>query len=141
MGKVISEINKSIKIIEEEINKKLPKEIEKLTKQTGIGEITGAIIYTELKGKKMTKAQPAGYCGAAPVECSGGLTAKYRANRRGNRTLNSILYSISVLQTRFDKEGSKYFQKKLAEGKSKRHTRKCLARQISNQIWKALCIE
>jgi len=138
MGKVISEINQSIKILEEEIKNNLPKEVERLTQQTGIGEITGAIIYTELKGKKMTKAQLASYCGVAPVECSSGMTTKYRANRRGNRTLNSILFSISVLQTRFDDEGSKYYQKKLSEGKSKRHARKCLARQISNQIWKAL---
>ena len=54
------------------------------------------------------------------------------------RTLNSLLYSISIFQSRFDEEGSKYFQKKLAEGKSKRLARKCLARQVSNQIWKIL---
>ena len=35
-----------------------------------------------------------------------------------NRTLNSVLYSISLHQSRFDKIGSEYFSKKLQEGKS-----------------------
>ena len=51
-------------------------------------------------------------------------------NKRGNRILNSILYSISVQQSRFDEIGSQYFMKKLQEGKSRRHARKCLSRQI-----------
>ena len=50
----------------------------------------------------------------------------------------SLLYSISIFQSRFDTEGSKYFQKKIAEGKSKKLARKHLARQVSNQIWKIL---
>ena len=86
----------------------------------------------------MTKAQLANYTGVAPVECSSGLSSKFRNNKRGNRTLNSVLYSVSLHQSRFDKIGSEYFSKKLQEGKSIRHARKCLARQISNLIWKAL---
>ena len=48
------------------------------------------------------------------------------------------LPTISIFQSRFDTEGSKYFQKKIAEGKSKKLARKHLARQVSNQIWKIL---
>lgn len=131
----------SIKILEEEIKKNTPKQIEKLRELTGIGTLTASIIYTETKGKKMTKAQFASYCGVAPVECSGGLTTNYRNNKRGNRTLNSLLYSISILQSGFDDAGTAYFQKKISEGKTKRHARKCLARQLCNQIWKLLYSE
>ena len=105
---------------------------------TGIDTLTASIFYTETKGKKMSKAQFASYCGVAPVECSSGLSTRFRNNKRGNRTLNSLLYSISIFQSRFDTEGSKYFQKKIAEGKSKKLARKHLARQVSNQIWKIL---
>lgn len=83
----------------------------------------------------MSKAQFASYCGVAPVECSSGLSTRFRNNKRGNRTLNSLLYSISIFQSRFDAEGSKYFQKKISEGKSKKLARKHLARQVSNQFF------
>ena len=49
------------------------------------------------------------------------------------------LYYFNILfQSRFDEECSKYFQKKLAEEKSKRLASKCFAGQVSNQIWKIL---
>ena len=128
----------SVRKLEEQIQKLTLEQVNKLREITGIETLTAAIFYTETKGKKMSKSEFANYCGVAPVECSSGLTTKFRNNKRGNRTLNSLLYSISIFQSRFDEEGSKYFQKKLAEGKSKRLARKCLARQVSNLIWKIL---
>jgi transposase len=128
----------SIKKLEEQIQKATPEKVNKLREITGIETLTASIFYTETKGNKMSKAEFASYCGVAPVECSSGLSTRFRNNKRGNRTLNSLLYSISIFQSRFDEEGSKYFQKKLAEGKSKRLARKCLARQVSNLIWKIL---
>ena len=138
LAEVLKSMNITIKKLEEEIEDLLPEQARKLTTITGIRTLTAAIIYTELKGKKMTKAQLASYSGVAPVECSSGLSSKFRNNKRGNRTLNSVLYSVSLHQSRFDKIGAEYFSKKLQEGKSKRHARKCLARQVSNLIWKAL---
>lgn len=140
LAEVLKSINITIKKLEEEIEKLLPEQARKLTTITGIRTLTAAVIYTELKGKKMTKAQLANYAGVAPVECSSGLTSKFRNNKRGNRTLNSVLYSVSLHQSHFDIIGSEYFSKKLQEGKSKRHARKCLARQVSNLIWKALFV-
>ena len=131
----------SIKKLEDQIQVLTPEKVNKLREITGIETLTASILYTETKGKKMSKAEFASYCGVAPVECSSGLSTKFRNNKRGNRTLNSLLYSISIFQSRYDKEGSKYFQKKLAEGKSKRLARKCLARQVSNLIWKTLFLD
>lgn len=128
----------SIKKLEEQIQKATPIKASKLKEITGIKTLTASVFYTETKGKKMSKAEFASYCGVAPVEYSSGLSTRFRNNKRGNRTLNSLLYSISIFQSKFDEKGSKYFQKKLQEGKSKKHARKCLARQVANQIWKIL---
>ena len=84
----------------------MSKKVEKLKTITCIDTLTASIIYTETKGKKMTKSQFANYCGVAPVECSSRLSTNFRNNKRGNRILNSILYSISLCQSRFDKIGS-----------------------------------
>lgn len=86
----------------------------------------------------MTKSQFASYCGVAPVECSSGISTNFRNNKRGNRTLNSILYSISLHQSRYDKIGAAGFEKKMNEGKTKRHARKCLARRLADIIYKEL---
>lgn len=138
MAKNLQIQTETIKEFEDKIEQNTPEKAKKLKELTGIDTLTASIFYTETKDKKMTKAQFASYCGVAPVECSSGLSSRHRNNKRGNRTLNSLLYSISIFQSRFDAEGSKYFQKKMAEGKSKKLARKHLARQVSNLIWKIL---
>ena len=135
MAKNLKIQSETIKEFEGKIQENTPEKAKKLKELTGIDTLTASIFYTETKGKKMSKAQFASYCGVAPVECSSGLSTRFRNNKRGNRTLNSLLYSISIFQSRFDKEGSKYFQKKISEGKSKKLARKHLARQVSNQIF------
>ena len=127
-----------MKLIEKEIEVLLPQRAQELTQFTGISTLNAAIIYTETKGKKMTKAQFASYTGVEPVDCSSGLTQKHRNNRRGNRQLNSLFYQMSIHQSLYDEKGSEYFNKKLAEGKTKRHARKCLSRQLCNLVWKIL---
>lgn len=138
MAKILKIQSETIKEFEDNIQKNTPDKAKKLREFTGIDTLTASIFYTETKGKKMTKAQFASYCGVAPVDCSSGLTTRHRNNKRGNRTLNSLLYSISIFQSRFDEKGTIYFQRKISEGKSKKLARKHLARQISNQIWKIL---
>lgn len=138
MAKNLKIQSETIKEFEAKIQQNTPEKAKKLKELTGIDTLTASIFYTETKGKKMTKSQFASYCGVAPVECSSGLSSRFRNNKRGNRTLNSLLYSISIFQSRFDSEGAKYFQKKITEGKSKKLARKHLARQVSNLIWKIL---
>ena len=139
-GKMLQTLNESIKILKEEIDKLTPEQANKLTTITGIDTLTAATIYTEIKGKEMTKAQFASYCGVAPIDCSSGMSDKHRNNHRGNRILNSILFTIAITQIKYDEKGSAYYLKKLQEGKSKKVARKHLQRQLSNLIWKTLFI-
>ena len=114
---------------------------KKLTAITGISTLSAGTIYTEIKGKKMTRSQFASYCGVAPVDCSSGMSEKLRNNHRGNRILNSILYATAIHQIRYDEIGSAYYMKKLQEGKAKKVARKHLQRQLSNLIWKKLFVD
>ncbi|MDD3013737.1 MAG: hypothetical protein PHC34_08560 [Candidatus Gastranaerophilales bacterium] len=52
--------------------------------------------------------------------------------------MNCVFFRLSLHQSRFDEEGKKYYEKKLAEGKSKRHARKCLARRLVNIVFKLM---
>jgi transposase len=137
-GKALSDFNRAIKDFEKEIEKSLPEKALKLKQLKGIGDLTAAIIYTETKGKIISPEALASYAGIAPVEHSSGKSKKHRNNKAGNRRLNCIFYRISIHQSRFDEKGKAYYEKKLAEGKTKRHARKCLARQLVRLVFNLL---
>lgn len=140
LGNQLYPLNKSILELEKHIEEELPEKAKKLDDLKGIGAITAATIYTELKGKKMTKAQLASYAGIAPVENSSGKRNYHKNNKGGNRILNCVFYQMSKKQVKHDEQGRAYYKKKLAEGKSPKHARKCLARQLVNLVWKILFV-
>lgn len=137
-GKILESVLFGIKNLEEEIEKEIPEPAKALTQIEGISTITACTIYAETKGKLTNKAQFASYCGVAPVDCSSGRTTRKRNNKGGNRILNSIFYSLSIAQKRYNEKAKAYYEKKLGEGKSPRHARKCLARQLTNIVFKIL---
>ena len=137
-AKILNELNSALKTIEQEIEENLPQKAQKLKQLKGISDIVAATIYTETKGKLISKEALASYCGVAPVERSSGRSSRHRNNKGGNRILNSIFFRLSIMQARFDEKGKAYFEKKLREGKSKRHSRKCLSRQLVNIVFKIL---
>lgn len=137
-GMLIENLNSSINELEKEIDNLLPKKVLKLTKICGIEKLTAAKIYTETKGRLTTKAAFANYCAVAPIENSSGKSSKHCINKRGNRTLNRIFFQIALCQARCDEKGKAYYEKKLKEGKSPRHARKCLARQLCNIVFNVL---
>jgi len=137
-GEIIDKLTNSIKEMEKEIDEMLPKEALKLTQITGINKLSAAIIYTETKGKLTSKESFASYCAISPIENSSGKIKRHNTNHRGNRRLNSIFYRMSICQSIYDEKGKLYFEKKLKEGKTKRHARKCLARQLCNSVFKIL---
>lgn len=138
LGEIIEKLNNTIAELEKEINNLLPEEALNLTKICGIEKITAAKIYTETKGRLTTKASFANYCAVAPIEQSSGKTSKHCVNKRGNRRLNSIFFQIALCQSRYDKQGKEYYERKIKEGKTKRHARKCLARQLCNVVFRIL---
>lgn len=137
-GKILQEVIDGIKITETEIEKETPEKAKKLMQLKGISFITASTIYTETKGKITTSARLASYCGIAPIDCSSGKTTRMRNNKGGNRILNSVFYSLSVSQKRYNPVAMTYYEKKISEGKTPRHARKCLARQLVNIVFKLL---
>ena len=132
-------LNASIKELEKDMEANLPPKAQKLKKEfKGIGNITAATIYTETKGKFVSGTALASYAGVAPVDNSSRKKVKHRNNEAGKRILNSVFFRLSMYQIRFDEEAKKYYEKKLAEGKSKRLARKHVARQLVKKVFNAL---
>lgn len=137
-GKSLKDFTQAIKDFDREMEKSLPEKAQRLKQLKGVSDLTAAIIYTETKGKVISPEALSSYAGIAPVDKSSGKTVKHRNNKSGNRKLNSVFYRLSIHQSIFDEQGKAYFEKKLSEGKTKRHARKCLARQLVNLVFKLL---
>jgi transposase len=138
-GMILKALNTTINELEKDIEANLPQKAQKLVEKfKGIGNITAATIYTETKGKLISEAALASYAGVAPVDNSSGKSVKHRNNKAGNRILNCVFFRLSIHQIRYNEEAKKYYEKKLAEGKSKRLARKHVARKLVKKVFKAL---
>lgn len=106
----------------------------------GVGPIVAATILGETRGigRFRSSAAFAAHAGTAPVPASSGRTQRHRLNRGGNRQLNRALYTIAMVQARWDPAARAYLDRKLAEGKSAAEARRCLKRHLANVVYRAL---
>jgi hypothetical protein len=60
-------------------------------------------------------------------------------SQRGNRKLNHALHMAALCQIRqTNSEGRAYFERRVAEGKTKREALRALKRQTSNRVYRHL---
>jgi len=84
----------------------------------------------------------AAYAGVAPIEHSSGGRIAHRLSRRGNRKLNNAIHIAAISQIRQPhSDGRAYFDRKVAEGKTKREAVRSLKRQISNALYRQLVLD
>ena len=115
-----------------------------LTDLYGVGPILAAALigYTGDVRRFSNRDQFASYAGVAPIEHSSGGRITHRLSRRGNRQLNHAVHMVAICQIRQkDSEGRVYFEKKVAEGKTKREAIRSLKRQVSNAVYRQLLID
>ena len=112
-----------------------------LTKIYGIGPIIAAMLigYSGDISRFANRDAYAAYNGTAPVEFSSAGRTVHRVSQRGNRQLNHALHMAALCQIRqADSEGRAYFERRVAEGKTKREALRALKRQTSNRVYRHL---
>ena len=86
-----------------------------------------------------TASRYAAYTGTAPIEFSSGGRITHRLSRRGNRRLNHALHIAAITQIRYGHSpGRRYYDRKLAEGKTPREAVRALKRRLSDVVWRHL---
>jgi transposase len=81
----------------------------------------------------------ASYTGVAPIEVASGEHTRHRLSRSGDRQLNSALHLIAVTQVRTtNSPGRRYFDKKIADGKTRNEAIRCLKRRIASHVWRIM---
>lgn len=71
-----------------------------------------------------------------PIEVASGARTRHRLSRQGDRQLNSAIHLVAVTQVRMPNSlGRCYFDKKIAEGKTRNEAMRCLKRRLANHLW------
>ena len=115
-----------------------------LTDLYGVGPILACelIGYSGDIRRFTNRDQFASYAGVAPIELSSGGRTVHRLSRRGNRRLNHAIHMVAICQIRqTNSEGRIYFEKKVAEGKTKREAIRSLKRHIANAVYRQLLLD
>src|SRR5271166_2543148 len=115
-----------------------------LTEIYGVGPIIAAqlIGYTGDVRRLANRDAFASYNGTAPVEFASGGRVVHRVSQRGNRKLNHALHMAAITQIRNPgTDGRVYFERKVAEGKTKKEAIRSLKRQISNAVYRQLLLD
>jgi transposase len=112
-----------------------------LTDIFGVGPIVAAMLigYSGDPRRFTTEHRYAAYNGTAPIEFASAGRATHRLSRRGNRTLNHAIHMAAVTQIRFaHSPGRGYYERKVAEGKTRREALRALKRRISDVVYRHL---
>jgi transposase len=108
----------------------------------GCGELSAAKLLGESAGitQFTGEARFARHSGVAPIPVWSGKNAgRVRMTRSGNRQLNCALHRIAITQIRLQGSlGRAYYEKKLAEGKSKTEALRCLKRRLARTVFNHL---
>src|SRR4029079_14574570 len=82
------------------------------------------------------------YNATAPVEYPSGGRVAHRLSRRGTRHLNAAIHMIAVTQLRHRPSAGRVdFERKVADGKTKKEALRALKRHISNAVYRQLVLD
>jgi transposase len=107
----------------------------------GVGPIVACMLigYSGDPTRFTTASRYGAYTGTAPIEFSSGGRITHRLSRRGNRRLNHALHIAAITQIRYPHSpGRRYYDRKLAEGKTPREAVRALKRRLSDVVWRHL---
>ena len=112
-----------------------------LTELFGVGPFVAAVVigHTGDVTRFANRDQFAAYTGTAPIEMSSGGRVVHRLSRRGNRQLNHAIHIAAITQIRFaHSPGRAFYDRKVAEVKTKREALRALKRRISDALYRQL---
>lgn len=113
-----------------------------LLERPGIGpESAGELLvaFGDNRDRLHTDAEFARLCGVCPIPTGSGATnGRHRLNRGGNRQANAALHRIAIVRIRCHEPTQNYLARRLAEGKTRKETIRCIKRYIAREIFNLL---
>jgi transposase len=133
----LAAIDKRIKTANRELDELIKATGSSLRELFGIGPSGAARLLGDVGDitRFATKAHFASWNGTAPLDASSGDQQRHRLSRAGNRRINSVLHIMAVAALRNDTEGRRYYDRKVAAGKTNREAMRCLRRRLSDIVY------
>lgn len=133
----LQQIKKQQQKLTTELGKLLKGYGENLLSFPGIGIVSAAKIVAHTNGIERfeTVDKYLSYTGIAPKERSSGRSKRHIQSTKGNRKLNYALYWVAVNQLTRNEKAKTYFDKKVNEGKSKKHALRCVMKRTTSIIY------
>ncbi|MCK8826117.1 IS110 family transposase [Fuchsiella alkaliacetigena] len=137
-------INEQLEDIETQLQEAVEKSPYRLTTMPGISYNLAAQFISEIGhiDRFDSASHLAKYAGLAPVEYSSGQSSSLSHKKYGCRKLNNAFYLLALQQVCTTRDGMprnpvayQYYQKKLAEGKSRKSALVCLQRRLVDIIF------
>lgn len=141
--KLVRELAKQRKVLEEELRHKLsqwqPELLKRVSSVTGIGKRASSelIVYTQgFKGMKSYK-QLISYAGLSPLEYSSGssIRGKSRICKQGGKTIRHILYMCSLSAMKTNRACKQLYERLVARGKNKKLALIAVCNKLLKQVF------
>ena len=107
----------------------------------GVGPVVAATVLglTGDVTRFPTRGHFASFNGTAPIDVSSGDKKIHRLSMRGSRHMNHAVHMAAITQiAHSNSPGRAYYDRKIAEGKTKKEALRCLKRRISDAIYDRL---
>jgi transposase len=133
-------IEKRTKSLTKELKAMVEDSGSTLMELPGVGPIVAARVLADVGDvtRFADRNRFASWTGTAPIEASSGEHVRHRLSRAGNRRMNHMIHIAAATQIRLDTEGRRYYRRKLAAGKTRMETMRCLKRRISDALYRQL---
>jgi transposase len=133
-------LDAKIKTADKELHQLIDTTGSSLRELHGIGPANAARLLGDVGdiARFADKARFASWNGTAPLDASSGDQHRHRLSRAGNRRINRVLHIMAVVQLRTDTEGRRYYDRKVAAGKSSMEAMRCLKRRLSDVVYKQM---
>ncbi|WP_330315639.1 IS110 family transposase [Streptomyces platensis] len=134
----IDQLTGQIRDLERHLTGLVQRHFPQLLIPVGIGPDSAATLLITMGDnpeRLCSEASFAALCGVSPVEYSSGRQRHHRLNRSGDRRANAALYRIVQSRLRFDARTRNYYERRIAEGKTRREIVRCLKRYAAREVF------
>lgn len=110
----------------------------------GVGPVTTALVLGEVidVARFRNRDHFASYNGTAPTDRGSAGNPNPAVNLKGNRKLNHAIHVVAITQIRnMNTDGRALYERKLAEGKTKKEAVRVVKRRISDAIYRQLLLD
>ncbi|WAT95848.1 transposase [Streptomyces libani subsp. libani] len=138
LGQRIDQLTRQIRDLERRLAGLVERHFPQLLVPVGIGPDSAATLLITMGDnpeRLCSEASFAALCGFSPVEYSSGRQRHHRLNRGGDRRANAALYRIVQTRLRFDARTRNYYERRTAEGKTRREIIRCLKRIAAREVF------